>query len=274
MQVSRGLQAAWRRRELAGDHRAGTWTRRRARKAHLRVIRRTWKLLLLIGVGAGVLSGACLWFIPNTVVRSYCAGLLTAGIIGALAFQVTQMAGTSGIAMGEIAEQWTAQELRKLRRKGWRVVNHLMLRAWDIDHVLVGPGGIFAVETKWSAQPWKLDPLDDRILAATRQVTGNARDLSLWHPLKAACGQSARGVVVVWGHAADGQTVDKPLRSGEVEIVTAKTIELWCNSLPATGLTESQVDACWRALEDQVRVRDRLADPPPGNPRKPWRHAL
>src|SRR3954453_4413988 len=161
MQGARGLHAAWRRRELASDQRTGAWSRSRTRDAHLRVIRRTRKLLLAIGVGPGALGGPCLWFIPNEAVRTYTAGLLTATILGLLAFQVTQMAGTTSAMMGEIAEQWTAQELRKLRRHGWRIVNHLMLRTWDIDHVLVGPGGIFAVETKWSSRPWQLEPPDE-----------------------------------------------------------------------------------------------------------------
>ena len=220
--------------------------------------------MLLVGVGAGVLSGVCVWFIPNTAVRSYLAGLLTAGIIGALAFQVTQMAGTSGIAMGEIAEQWTAQELRKLRRQGWRVINHVMLRTWDIDHVLVGPGGVFAIETKWSARPWELDPLDRRITSAARQASGNARDLSIWEPMKAAAsGTPARGVVVLWGERANGHNSTSPMRSDDVEIVTGATIDQWRESLPSVVLTDLQVESCWLALETQVRVRDRLSGPPP-----------
>ncbi len=263
MQVARGLHSAWRRRELASDQRTGAWSRGRTRDAHLRVIRRTWKLLLVVGGAAGALGGACLWFIPNAAVRTYTAGLLTATILGFLAFQVTQMAGTSGAMMGEIAEQWTAQELRKLKRRGWRVVNHLMLRTWDIDHVLVGPGGIFAIETKWSSRPWELDPPEDRVVAAVRNTKANARDLSLWQPIRATGAGQAQGVLVLWGGGenADGSSRSRTLDG--VIVVPARAIDAWRDALPALGLDASQVEACWQALEHQVGVRDSRDGPPP-----------
>jgi hypothetical protein len=218
---------------------------------------------MAVAIGIGALGGLALWAVPNVIVRSYAAGLLTATVLGILMYQVTQMAGTGAIAMGEIAEQWTAQELRKLRRKGWRVVNHFMLRAWDIDHVLVGPGGVFAIETKWSAQPWELNPMDRRISSAIRQVSANAKDLSLWQPLKAAGGVAAQGVVILWGGRVDGPEGRGPLRLHDVEILTGRTIEQWRESLPSDKLNDTQVEDCWRALEAQVRVRDRLGGLPP-----------
>lgn len=263
MQVTRGLQLAWRRRELSGDQRAGAWARRRSRDAYVRVIRRTWKVFLVVGLGSAALGGACLWLISNVVARSYAAGLLTATILGTLAYQVTQMAGTSAVAMGEIAEQWTAQELRKLRRHGWRVVNHVLLRTWDIDHVLVGPGGVFAVETKWSAQPWELKPPGSGVARAVWQVSGNARDLSLWQPIKAAGAGPARGVVVLWGPPVQDGVNAERARLDDVEVVTGRAIDEWRTSLPSSGLTESQVEACWGALESQVRLRDSLGGAPP-----------
>jgi hypothetical protein len=220
-------------------------------------------VLLIVGLGSGALGGACLWAIPNIAIRSYAAGLLTATIVGFLAHQVTQMAGTSGAAMGEIAEQWTAQELRKLRRQGWRVVNHLMLRVWDIDHVLVGPGGVYAVETKWSAQPWELNPPDARITSAVRQAKSNARDLSLWQPIKAVGAVPARAVVVLWGGMADAMRVDAPVFIDDVVVVTGRMLDGWRTSLPEAGLTDEQVEACWRAIEAQARIRDAREGPPP-----------
>jgi hypothetical protein len=72
--------------------------------------------------------------------------------------------------MGDVGKQLAAGELRKLRRHEWRNVNHVTLRrARDVDHVLVGLGGPFAVETKWSATPWSQKPIHGRILDATAQ---------------------------------------------------------------------------------------------------------
>jgi hypothetical protein len=52
--------------------------------------------------------------------------------------------------------------LRKLRRADWRVVNHITLTGGDTDDVLLGPGGCFAIEPKWSSEPWPLDRPDER----------------------------------------------------------------------------------------------------------------
>ena len=86
--------------------------------------------------------------------RGLIVGLGVAGTAGALWLWIVEATGTAPTMMGDLGEQWTAQELRRLRRSGWQVVNHVTLTAPDIDHVLVGPGGMFAIETKWSATPW------------------------------------------------------------------------------------------------------------------------
>ena len=58
------------------------------------------------------------------------------------------------IQHGLDGEQLTADELRKLRRHGWRAVHNLHLQAGDIDHVAVGPGGVVVIETKSSNAEW------------------------------------------------------------------------------------------------------------------------
>jgi hypothetical protein len=70
-------------------------------------------------------------------------GVLLAAVPGALWAWTVQVTGTGPVMISDQAEQWTAAELRKLRRHGWRVVNHFLLRNDDIDHVLTGPGGAY-----------------------------------------------------------------------------------------------------------------------------------
>lgn len=100
-------------------------------------------------------------------------------------------------------------------------MNHVALRPWDIDHVLVGPGGVIAVETKWSADGWTLDPPESRLMAAVDQVRNNARDLRLWRPeLRSADAGTTRAVVFLWGGTRAFQT--KPADSldfGGVQVV-------------------------------------------------------
>jgi hypothetical protein len=46
---------------------------------------------------------------------------------------------------GELA---TAQELNQLMRHGYYVFHDLQAENFNIDHIVIGPAGVFAVETK------------------------------------------------------------------------------------------------------------------------------
>lgn len=61
-----------------------------------------------------------------------------------------------GWRKGVEGERAVARVLEGLRDAGWFVFHDVFPRegeAWNIDHILVGPGGIFAVETKWKGKP-------------------------------------------------------------------------------------------------------------------------
>jgi hypothetical protein len=51
-------------------------------------------------------------------------------------------------ARGARGEESVGAILDELRSGGWYVIHDLALGRGNIDHVLVGPGGVFAVETK------------------------------------------------------------------------------------------------------------------------------
>ena len=60
---------------------------------------------------------------------------------------------------GEVA---VGQELNQLMLKGYHVYHDFPANNFNIDHIIVGPSGVFAVETKARSKP------------TTRNVTGNA----------------------------------------------------------------------------------------------------
>ena len=61
---------------------------------------------------------------------------------------------------GELAEQWTAQELHDLLDLGCRLVNDVSVdNRDDVGDVLVGPSGLFVLEAKWNAELLGLDHL-------------------------------------------------------------------------------------------------------------------
>jgi hypothetical protein len=65
---------------------------------------------------------------------------------------------------GAEGERKVGEILEDLESAGWRVLHDVSLGRGNIDHVLVGPGGAFTVETKSNRGSLRLDKLDPRML--------------------------------------------------------------------------------------------------------------
>ena len=264
MVISSPAGARWRReRALAGDGRAGSYPRTKARRAQYAYACRAWRQLLLAGLGMllSVAAGAAL--MPAGFARGLAVGSGCTWVLGWLAFWVVQATGTAPVMMGDQAERWTAGELRKLRRHGYKVVNGMMLKSWDIDHVLLGPGGAYAVETKWSATPWNVR--SERVRDAAHRVAGNARSLQLWAELKAIGITDVGPVLVLWGPGtADPATPAVSMVDGVTVVLGPRTGQ-WTSTLGTQRLTAAQVSEGWLALAahtDRREERNPVAAPP------------
>jgi hypothetical protein len=206
-------------------------------------------------------------FIPGDFQRGLLVGASVVAIFGAVAALTVQATGTAAISMGATAEQWTASELRLLRRAGWHIINHVALQRWDIDHVLIGPGGVIAVETKWSGAGWRLDPPTTRVRDAAAQVRSNARDLRLWHPLRSLGIDSVTAVVFLWGGARPGadEKPSSPVQIDGVDVIYGvRAAKAWRTSIADAGAHKtfeaSQIQLIWRALDAHIQRRDSRDD--------------
>lgn len=270
-----------RSKQLAGDGRAGQWARGQVRQRQWRFVRRRWRLLVTMAAVAAAATAVLAALARSDFQRGFVIGFVLAGASGALAMLVMQIAGTAPMRMGATAEQWTAGELRPLRKSGWRIINHVALQKWDIDHVLVGPGGILAVETKWSADGWTLDPPGSRILRAADQVRRNARDLSLWHPLRSLGVGAAGSVVFLWGESRPDAPAKPalPYQLGDVQVVlgveAARSWRDMVQRMPAQpSFDADQIRKVCAALDGHIRQRDQrdsmTAPVPPSLDRVYW----
>jgi len=57
------------------------------------------------------------------------------------------------LRLGEMGERMVGQELERLRGLGYEVIHDVIGDGFNIDHVLIGPGGVFTVETKARSKP-------------------------------------------------------------------------------------------------------------------------
>jgi hypothetical protein len=254
-------------RALSSDRRAGWVARRSVRERHRHVLRTQWRWLLAF---AGTI------FALFTVAAVFADGPLQQGLLlgsgGALAAcgavaLVVLTSGTAPLMMGELAEQWTAQELRRLRKHGWRLINHFGLGHGDYDHVLVGPGGVVLVETKWGGSPWDVDARDTSFRRGLEQAAANAKQLSLWDGVRKHGRPHVEAVLVVWGPAGRNLR-ELPARRHEsgVVVLSGDQLEDWMLGRGRQQLTAERAAAIWEEIDRHAVRRDeheRVSQPMP-----------
>lgn len=243
-----------RRRKLASDERAGRFARRRYRQAYRAYVRSQWKVLsvaaaLSLGVTAVVAN-----FVSGPLARGLAIGFGVTATAAALTHLVVLGSGAAPLMMGELAEQWTAGELRRLQRADWRVINHFGLAGGDIDHVVIGSRGVFVIETKWSASSWIQHWAQEDVDAANSQVERGVKRMSMWENYKRLNVPAPQPIVALWGTgSADfARTFNRPDVVGGSDLVAK--LESW--ALTAPRLTPDQVDSVWNVLSEHLRTRD------------------
>jgi len=138
-----------------GGSAQATWQRLRSAEWATWTRSLSWRVpvLLGIGVGGGVLGSR---LAPRL-------GLIVAGLAGAAAgwglwFRPSPEARTW--RRGAAGERRTARLLAPLERHGWAILHDLAVpgsRA-NIDHLVIGPGGVFVIDSKQYRGRLQLDP--------------------------------------------------------------------------------------------------------------------
>jgi hypothetical protein len=233
-----------------GGSAQATW--RRARAAEWAAWTRTmpWRAAATLGIGAGAgVLGSLL--APKL-------GLILGGLAAVAAgWGLRFRASPEAIAWqrGAAGERRTARLLNRLEQQGWVALHDLAVpgsRA-NVDHLVIGPGGIFVIDSKQYRGRLRLDS-SGRLwhgrypLASTLQAVSFEAD-------QAAQVLPNPGVAVVPIVAVHGAQVPwgKVVTDG-VPVVAAKRLPSMLRALPAVLGPERVAD-----LADQARVRFRAA---------------
>lgn len=78
---------------------------------------------------------------------------------------------------GHTGELLVAQVLEELRPDGYRVLHDMQAHGFNVDHVIVGPAGVFAIETKTLKKPRRGSPTivyDGKTLAFPNKSSSNS----------------------------------------------------------------------------------------------------
>ncbi|KRC53356.1 hypothetical protein ASE19_13470 [Nocardioides sp. Root79] len=219
---------------------------------------RRWRILLVVPLMCTPL--AALPLMPNSFAQGIIVGVIAAGVPAGIWNITVSSTSTSMAMMGDEAERWTAQELRRAIRGDATsyLVNRVPFGGHDIDHVLMTPAGLFIVETKWSSEPWSNRPGMDRQQSAREQVEGVARKLTLWADLKALLAAHAvpvTRIVALWG--GDRTETIEPQSVGGTAVMHGSEVKRWIRAQPAAGSDGLWRDEAWSALSRLIEKRER-----------------
>ncbi len=192
---------------------------------------------------------------------------------------IRQLSRVQSYRLGLDAELAVGQDLNQLLRDGYRVYHDLPAQGFNIDHVVIGEGGVFAVETKGRAKPLKHDNKKEwqvdydantlnfpgwRETAPLEQAQRQARWLSEW--LSSAVGEPVSAQPVV---ALPGWYI-KRTAPGGVAVFNGKNPGATLRAIGRASLSEPlqqriahQLDARCRNIKPRAYARDEKAYPNP-----------
>lgn len=224
-------------------------------------LRRRWRPMAIVA-GGSVVFAAAIWFLlpGSDGARGFAAGAFIAAMGGALYHWAVLASGAAGTSMGQAAEEWTSSDLRRLRRRGWQTLDHLILRPpADIDHVAIGPDGVLVIETKWRSIRTDLGRPSSWLNDATSQVRRSERDLAGHLGWRAHEDARITPLLVVWGPEIT-QVGDGPLAGPNgVNVVAGQHLQTVLDDLGEAHLDEAEVERIYSKLAKQMDTTDRWA---------------
>ncbi|MGN0062808.1 MAG: nuclease-related domain-containing protein [Nocardioides sp.] len=151
--------------------------------------------------------------------------------------------------IGADGEEAVAAQLARLGPQ-WRVVHAVPVgeRGSDIDHVVIGPAGVFTVNAKHHprASVWvggDTFMVNGQRVPYIRNSRHEARRAARLLTEQAGFPVTATALIAVMG-AADGFTVKKQPEDGAVVVLTRRRISQYLTKLPAR-MTEREVEALY-----------------------------
>lgn len=225
--------------------------RRQAIRTNGRVILAVCATVLAASVGLVVLLGV--W--KGREMGYFSAGLGTMSV-GFVAWLAVESREARRLFDAADAERFTAGALRRLHRRGWRSVDSIEFDGRDVDHVVAGPAGVFAVETKWTNYDWEIKDgsfQNSYALDAVNQCRDSAWRISwlLRGNYKHRC--EVRPLLVVWGPGRP--MVNAAVTIDDVLVVPGHLLRRTLSRMHG-ALDIETAESVIREVEDFTRIRD------------------
>lgn len=148
----------------------------------------------------------------------------------------------------------TSNALRALPAPPWRVVYEIAHdKLGGVEHVLLGPAGIFALRTSMDPLPAPVADPDPHEVGRAAIVRGSLDDA-----LRRCAMNSTSLVAIHWGVNPAGAPAALEVLPGS-HAADGRRIAEWIDGLPAGVLTPAQVDLAWQTVVTSIGRPDPLA---------------
>jgi hypothetical protein len=166
--------------------------------------------------------------------------------------------------LGYDGERFVGEELSRLIAYGFEIYHDVPFDDFNIDHVLVGPSGVYCVETKTRRKPVNDSggkeyhvAFDGKCLrwpwgndtSELDQAANNARTLSQW--LGSAVGDSVYVTPIL---ALPGWMVDRSVPRSTVQVLNPKQIVKVVSNANENKLSESFIKRICHQLDQKCRI--------------------
>jgi hypothetical protein len=184
--------------------------------------------------------------------------LIVVGVPAALMWYRRWIKSTGSTANADLVDpgvRLTSKAMRTIVSPPWRVVFEVGREALgEIDHVLIGPGGIYAIRSTMSAPPEAAEGLDAARLTAQRAVARTQLD----EILQRCAMSSTAHVTLSWAAATPGDPVVHVVAHAALAVSGWRLAE-WIATLPPDAMTQSQIDLAWQTVLAGIGRPDPLA---------------
>lgn len=230
-----------------------SYARRRLRKSFWAFVRETKQVVIVFTAAVLLVIGYTVLAEPSPFLRGLIIGVVATALLAAFLIMFLVTSGNALTLAGAWAEDFVNDEIKKARKRGhvWGAVPNIEVGGFDVDHLVIAPGGVFAVETK----------------AHTRRITRATANADLEQAREAArkaglilqskhvnMAQPVTPVLAVWGRKAtetvpaEGRTVDG------VHVVPVPALADWFSAYRTGRLAEDNAATLLARLRD---FRDR-----------------
>lgn len=252
------------------------------RLSWIRLRKQPW--VAIVVVVAAVVVIVALAFTPGVTrlpgfARGLAAGLASVAVVSFLLWHLMISDGSMTWRVGALGEFWTSEELRKLGHS-WTVLNGLRVptaneTTREIDHVVIGPGGVLVIDTKlWPTKTHQLDTTASPDINAAAKGAQTQAGVVRWFLREFVSGDVVLPSVMFWGSDLLSPAEQVVTNRNGVHLVHGRDSGAWLKLVSDKQWLDSrQMVAIAAALRPHLIAEQRIRDarPPTGWTRPPSR---